>query len=278
MSYRIPANHEPRVSAPNTTMSTHFDAGQFDDLAPHYDELMRVVPYDDWAEYIYTLWTFAGHEPKRVLDCACGTGNVSLELAKRGLDVTGVDIAAGMIEVAQQKMVHEEQGLASNLRFYCEDLTTFDLGETFDSITCLYDSLNYIIEPAALQKAFARIAAHTEPNGVFVFDMNSDWAFKADLFTQYDRSPARDLHYDWKANYDPETHICTVAMEFQRRNETGQIETFYETHRERAYELDEVKQMLIDTGWLLEFAFDAYSLNPPHDQSERWYFVARKPE
>jgi SAM-dependent methyltransferase len=254
-----------------------FEAGQFADLAPYYDELMQLVPYDDWVEYVSTLWTFAGHDAKRVLDCACGTGNVSFKLAERGLEVMGVDLSAGMIDVAQRKLESTAKALIPRLRFRSEDLTDFDLGETFDSATCLYDSLNYILDPAALQAAFARIAAHVEPNGVFVFDLNSDYAFKADLFTQCDYSPGKALHYDWKADFDAATRICTVAMEFHRRKPAGGVETFYETHRERAYELAEVKQLLRETGWDLEFAFDAYSLNPPHDQSERWFFVARKP-
>jgi ubiquinone/menaquinone biosynthesis C-methylase UbiE len=247
---------------------------QFADLAPYYDELMRTVPYDDWAEYVMTLWTFAGHNPRRVLDAACGTGNVSFELAQRKLDVTGVDISHGMIEAAQQKLQQRPE-LQDRVRFIEADLTNFNLGEQFDSATCLYDSLNYILNPDDLRAAFTRIAAHMERGGVWVFDMNSDYAFRADLFTQSDRSRGKDLHYDWRASFNKETRVCEVAMEFQRHTPRG-TQTFYETHRERAYELPEVKTLLDETGWNLEFAFDAYSLNPPHAQSERWYFVARK--
>jgi hypothetical protein len=135
--------------------------------------------------------------------------------------------------------------------------------------------LNYILDPAQLQRAFARIAAHIETGGVWVFDMNSDYAFRADLFSQCDHSPGKELHYDWRAQFDKATRICEVSMEF-RRTRNGHTDTFYETHRERAYELPEIKTMLNETGWDLEWSFDAYSLNPPHAQSERWYFVARK--
>ena len=105
--------------------------------------------------------------------------------------------------------------------------------------------------------------------------MNSDWAFRADLFTQTDRTRGKNLHYDWHARYDPDTRVCEVSMEFERHGPGG-TERFYETHRERAYLLPEVRELLDGTGWELEFAFDAYTLNPPHAQSERWYFVARK--
>jgi len=247
---------------------------QFTVLAPHYDELMQVVPYDAWVEYVTLLWSLNEHQPKRVLDCACGTGNVTFELAKQGLDVTGVDLSAGMIAEAQSKAANIDTPLP--VRFFQGDLTNFDLGETFDSATCLYDSLNYILEPSALQAAFGRIAAHMQPGGVFVFDMNSEYALQADLFSQRSSIPGRRLHYDWKARYDKSARICSVEMHFSRRGEDGSIENFTETHQERAYSLVEVQAMLEATGWEVVRTYNSYTLNKPHDRSERWYFVARK--
>ena len=248
------------------------NASQFGPLAAHYDELMQVVPYDDWAEYVMTLFSFAEHEPRRTLDCACGTGNVSFELAQLGQEVVGVDISAEMIQVARDKAAREN---VSNPRFFVADLTDFDLLESFDSATCLYDSLNYILEPEKLQAAFSRIAAHVKTGGVFVFDMNSVFALTQDLFTQSSANPRRALHYDWHSRFDASTRICRVEMKFERHGENG-VETFHETHHERAYEMDDVKAMLTIAGWELLFTFDAYTLNPIHERSERWFFVARK--
>lgn len=254
---------------------------QFNALAPHYDELMQVVPYDDWAEFVMTLFAFAEHTPRRVLDCACGTGNVTFELARRGLETVGVDLSAEMIEAAQAKLPNAAAA-ASDVefpilpRFVQADLSDFDLGETFDSATCLYDSLNYILDAEKLQAAFGRIAAHIEPGGVFVFDMNSEYALMEDLFTQRNYDANKKLHYDWQARFDRDSHICTVEMRFERETESGTKETFFETHRERAYPRRDIEVMLNHTGWELLREFDAYTLNPPHARSERWYFVARR--
>lgn len=247
---------------------------QFGDLAPHYDELMDIVPYDFWAEYVMTLFHFVGHQPRRVLDCACGTGNVSFELAKHGLEVVGVDLSSEMIAQARAKAAGIHFDLA--VRFFQGDLAQFDLGETFDSVSCLYDSLNYILEPERLQAAFARIAAHLETDGVFVFDLNSVFAFEANLFTQTNRNPRRHLHYDWQAHFDSQLRLCTVEMRFERTLRDGTTQVFYERHRERAYTRQEIEAMLDATGWELLHTFDAYTLNRPHDRSERWFFVARK--
>jgi SAM-dependent methyltransferase len=245
---------------------------QFPELAPHYDELMHSVPYDAWAEYVELLWSIVGHKPRRVLDCACGTGNLTFEFARQGFYVAGVDLSAPMIEIARKKA--EDECLP--IRFEVADLGDFQLGETFDSATCLYDSLNYILDPAHLKRAFAAIAAHVEPNGVFVFDMNSDYALRSDLFSQTNRHTKRSLHYDWRASFDENTRICSVRMKFEQTRANGEVEVFHETHRERAYELPEVEAMLDETGWELESSFDAYTLNRVHGKSERWFLVVRR--
>ncbi len=245
---------------------------QFTALAPHYDELMQVVPYDAWVDYVLLLFSTVEHDAKKLLDCACGTGNVSFELAKCEIEVTGVDIAPDMIAVAREKAAN----LLGKTRFHCADLADFDLGEKFDSATCLYDSLNYILDPALLRASFERIHQHLNDGGVFVFDMNSDFALTSDLFTQSNLDPLKNLHYDWQATYDAATKITSVAMRFERREVDGGTRIFTETHRERAYELDEIHAMLRETGWDLLKTFDAYTLNLPHKESERWFFVARK--
>ncbi|MDQ3813490.1 MAG: class I SAM-dependent methyltransferase [Armatimonadota bacterium] len=249
-------------------------ATQFGVLATFYDELMDVVPYDAWVEYVMLLFSVVRHQPRRILDCACGTGNVTFKLAEQGLTATGVDLSLPMIRVAQAKAQARKPPLP--VRFFQADLSDFSLGETFDSATCLYDSLNYILDPAALQAAFDCIAQHVEPDGIFVFDMNSVHALTADLFTQRNRDPRRALHYDWQAHFDPATRICTVQMEFERTNRDESIERFHEVHRERAYALSEVEAMLQATGWQLLQTYDAYTLNRPHQGSERWFFVAQR--
>ena len=253
-------------------MNNGQSATQFTALAPHYDQLMQIVPYDAWADYVLLLFQIAEHDPIKLLDGACGTGNLSFELAKSGITVTGVDIAPAMIERARAKALES----ALPIRFFEADLTDFDLNEKFDCASCLYDSLNYILDPAALKNAFAGFARHVEKSGVLVFDMNTPLALTDDLFTQKSFDPRQSLQYDWRAAYDAETKITEVTMNFRLRDENGVETRFVETHRERAYEREEVAAMLEQTGWEILKIYDAYTINPPHQRSERWFWVARR--
>lgn len=249
------------------------DAGQFESLAPFYDELMSGVPYAQWVEYVQLLWSLHNCAPHSVLDAACGTGNVSFELAQRGYRVLGVDLSPEMIAIAQQKITSSLTD--GKVEFAVGDLTTLSLGRSFDAATCLYDSLNYILDPHDLALAFSQLRRHIKPGGLLVFDLNSDWAFRANLFTQTQRDPRQTLHYQWHADFDHHTRICRVEMSFEKRTSEGQTQTFRETHHERAYLLEEVLELLQQTDWNLLGAYDAYTLNRPHARSERWYFAVQ---
>ena len=238
---------------------------------------MSVVPYAQWVEYVQLLWSLHDFAPRHILDAACGTGNVSFELAQRGYQVLGVDLSPEMIAIARNKTVPDD--LPGTVEFAVADLTHLalkqDFDQDFDGATCLYDSLNYILDPQELALAFAGIKKSIRPGGLWVFDMNSDWAFRANLFTQTQRDPRKPLHYQWHANFDRQARICRVDMQFEKRNEHGERETFVETHRERAYLMEEVRELLQQTGWNLRATYDAYTLNRPHARSERWYFVVQ---
>jgi SAM-dependent methyltransferase len=246
---------------------------QFEDLAPYYDELMDVVPYEFWAEYVVTLFNFVGCHPQTLLDCACGTGNLSYELAKLGFQVTGIDLSQPMILEALKKAALIQAAFPT--QFFQGDLTSFNLERTFDAATCLYDSLNYILWINDLQKAFCCVRKHLKPGGIFIFDMNSEWAFEANLFTQRSTNPKKSLHYEWRSRFDQESRVCTVSMNFKKKSDSEGEVIFRETHQERAYSIQEVQSLIDVTGWQLLHVFDAYTLNRPHRRSERWFFVVK---
>ncbi|MEO6906787.1 MAG: class I SAM-dependent methyltransferase [Abditibacteriaceae bacterium] len=254
---------------------------QFTSLAPYYDELMAHVPYSAWVDYVLNICKRYKHAPKQILDCACGTGNVTYELAARGFDVMGVDYSEEMIEVAQHKNKIPPRFFSKSTfihspkpTFVQSDLCEMELNRQFDTITCLYDSLNYLTAPEMLRQAFTQINKHLQPGGLFIFDMNSPYAFETDMFTQSEHRPRQKLQYDWISHYDRQTRLCQVEMTYSRRNDDGEVAHFKEKHCERSYTMDEIRSSLQWGGLHLLETFDSYRLVPPHARSERWYFVA----
>ncbi len=97
--------------------------------------------------------------PRSVLDAGCGTGRVAIELYRRGIDVTGVDVDATMLEKARAK--------APELPWIAADLAAFDLGRTFD-VVVLAGNVMIFLAPGTEAAVMARVAAHVVPGGALV--------------------------------------------------------------------------------------------------------------
>jgi ubiquinone/menaquinone biosynthesis C-methylase UbiE len=246
---------------------------QFTEVSAYYDRLMSTVPYTMWVDYVELLLRIEDYHPQQILDCACGTGNVTFELARRGYAVDGTDLSRGMLDVAERK---GSQSGWRDVRFFHQDLRSLSLPREYDLAVCLYDSLNYITKPDELKSAFARVADCLLPRSLFIFDLNSELALEAELFTQNNLwRRDSDLIYDWKSRFDPITRLSQVEMYFKVRHADGSEREFHELHQERAYTLDEVRDLLAEAGWQTLRVYDAYTTNHPHAASERWFFVAR---
>jgi SAM-dependent methyltransferase len=249
-------------------------AAAFDAVAPYYEHLMSAVPYRFWVTYLQRLWKRHGHPHKRVLDLACGTGTLSRVLAAGGCLVTGVDIAPRMLEMAREKA--SEEGLA--IDFVCQDAAELSLpGASFDAVVSLFDSLNYILEPARLAEGFRRVAQHLAPGGSFIFDLNTEYALQEGMFDQSCSRRSEALHYRWRSRYDESTRICTISMNFSYDPGDGRRVTFKEVHRQRGYSKNEIQTFLADAGFDPVTLYDAYSTDPPTPKSDRIFYVAVKP-
>lgn len=246
----------------------------FTAVAPHYDALMRDVPYRSWVRYLHRLLDARKATPKRILDLACGTGNVSEILAEEGYEVVGVDLSEGMIDQARRKA--RKRSLP--VEYHVQDAARLELpGPAFDLCISLFDSLNYILDPDALASAISRVFAHLQPGGLFVFDVNSAFSLENGFFDQENMLSNERLRYVWRSAYDPESRLCTIAMRFFVRKPNGVDDEFRETHLQFAYREDELREMLQRAGFTEIEAYQAYTLNPVHPASDRIFFVARRP-
>lgn len=253
-------------------------ANQYGDVAAVYDTLMRGVPHGEWLSRIEKAARDRFKNPRSVLDIACGTGIVTLLLARRGYaPVVGVDLSADMVRIARTKALAARTEAEHAVRFEVQDAALLDLGpgQAFDLVVSLFDSLNYILEPERLQAAFRRIYAHTNPGGIFAFDVNSLYALSHDLFSQ--TNLYGPVQHVWNAYWDRETRICRVEMEFSvRDSETGHMRHFTETHIQRAYTVPELTEWLQQAGFIHIECFGNYGLRPPTAKSDRLLFVCER--
>lgn len=245
---------------------------QFTEIAEAYDALMANVPYRRWVDYVQKLLKRLRASPHSVLDVACGTGNVTFALAERGYQVTGVDLSEPMLAVARDKA--RRKGVS--IPFLRRDMRSLDFKCEYDLAVCLYDSLNYLLTIEDVRSAFTSVQRALRPGGLYIFDVNTIYALRANLFTQSNLDPAAQVQYDWRSRYSDDTRICEVVMDFWVRQNTT-TKHFTEVHYERGYFLRELVDALTAAGLRTVAVYEAYTLRPPRFQSDRVYFIARKP-
>lgn len=235
---------------------------------------MWTVPHGLWLSRIEKAVRERDRSPRSALDVACGTGMATELLARRGYaPVVGVDLSESMVRVARTKAGAKKLDIA----YLAQDAAELDLpGHQFDLILSLFDSLNYIVDPERLARAFQRIARHAAPGAIFAFDMNSVFALSTNMFTQDDEQGP--VKHSWTAHWDPQTRLCRVEMDFWVRDQhSGETRHFTETHLQRAYELADVKAMLDAAGFIKTEVFGNYGPKSPNASSDRWLFVTEKP-
>jgi SAM-dependent methyltransferase len=273
-----PSPHSPEdalVTAPPDTLP---EAHQYGEVAGIYDTLMDGVPHDLWLTRIEKAVRLRGKRPRSVLDCACGTGLVTELLWLRGYrPVVGFDLSEAMINVARTKSLAlaKAANRMDGPTYHVQNAAHLELNSDFDLVVSLFDSLNYILDPEDLQRAFVRLYAHTAPGGMLAFDMNSLYALSHDLFTQTQAwGPVR---HDWHAHWDRETRLCRVEMDFWVRQPNSETNRhFHETHIQRAYTVPEVRDRLHRAGYQNVECFGNYGERAPGPRSDRLLFVAEK--
>ncbi|MCL2353770.1 MAG: class I SAM-dependent methyltransferase [Defluviitaleaceae bacterium] len=236
-----------------------------------YDALID-APYEMWANHIERLWKRFDAKPTLVLDLACGTGNMSAILSTRGYDMIGVDISEDMLGVAKQKSPH--------ILFLNQDMREFELYGTVDAIICICDSINYILEDEELVDVFKLVKNYLNPNGLFVFDINTLHKYKNVLadnnFSDVDEKSA----YIWENFYDELECINEYQATFFIEDENGKYARHEEVHTQRAYSFEEIEEALKQAGLTYLGKFDEpfeddEDLKPPKKESERVFFVAK---
>lgn len=244
--------------------------GAYQNLAVSYDRLTNDVDYKATVAFYWELLEREKLQPRTAVDLACGTGSVTVLLAEKGLQVTGVDMSPDMLCVAAQKA----DELENRPLFVCQLLQQLHLPRGVDLAVCALDSLDYIIDPADCQEAIRRVFKALNPGGCFIFDVNTPEKLRA-MDGQVFLDEDDDVYCVWRGEFDEKTNICTYAMDlFQRDGEIWQRS--YEEHREYAYAASQLVGYLKAAGFTGIEVFGDRMISAPEPGEQRIYLKARK--
>ena len=240
----------------------------YEALAASYDGLTRDIPYEKYLRFFKTLLRRYGVKAATVLDLACGTGSLTRLLAQRGYDMIGADASPEMLMQAMQNTMDcSPRPLLINQRM--EEL---DLYGNVDACLCCLDSVNYVTEPDDLAEAFRRVHLFLNPNGLFVFDINTPAKFSRIDGESYVREDD-GVFCVWQAAV--EDGLC--AYQFDIFEQDGDSwSRAQETHEERVYEPQQLVRMLEEAGFTEIKTYGDQSFAPVKGGEDRIYFTARK--
>lgn len=246
--------------------------GQYEALASFYDGLNPDVDYEKWGELLHlAIQKYGRKDTSLVLDLACGTGSISVELAKKGYEVIGVDLSAEMLMKAQQKAYENEQSIL----FLNQNMTELDLYGTVDAVVCCLDSINYLTDPRELEKTFALVNNFMNDGGLFIFDVNTPHKFKNVYGDRAYILEDEGVLCAWQNDFDKEKGLCTFELSFFVENEDGSYERLDETQTEKVYEYSELISYLEKASFEIIGVYSDLSGEKASDTDDRWHFICR---
>ncbi|BCN32143.1 class I SAM-dependent DNA methyltransferase [Anaeromicropila herbilytica] len=250
-------------------------------FAQVYDTFMDNIPYDKWSEYLIQLLSKYEVSEGLVLDLGCGTGSITERLFKKGYDMIGIDNSEEMLAIALEKLSESlseeelEEG-RRNILYLLQDMREFELYGTVKAVVSICDSMNYILSEEDLIKVFGLVNNYLDTNGVFIFDMNTEYKYEKILADNTIAENREDTSFIWDNYYDVEEKLNEYDLTIYVKEEEDLFRRFDETHYQRAYSLDTIKRLIEEAGMEFVTAYDAFTNEEPKETSERIYIVARE--
>jgi SAM-dependent methyltransferase len=265
------------------------DMQPYTGFASVYDMFMDNVPYDEWADYVRQLLSKFRIEKGLLLELGCGTGSMTRRMSLKGFDMIGIDYSEEMLQIARDKSCESED----NILYLCQDMREFELYGTVAAVISVCDSINYILTEEELLKVFRLVNNYLDPNGLFIFDYDTQYAYSEVLGDNTIAENREEGSFIWENIWYEdelvnEVNLSLFIPELNPEEETdgaerhhpdqnpGLYRKYEETHYRKAFPLATIQKLIEKAGMEFIAVYDALTERKPKADSERVYFVARE--
>ncbi len=238
-------------------------------LAEIYDDYMQHVDYPKWADFILDAYKkYTGKSPDKILELACGTGNIACELVKLGYNVTAEDLNEQMLKIANSKPNAPQLRLANMLDASDENI--------FDLALLIFDSLNYLQSTEEISRLLTTVHSRVTPNGIFIFDI----------------STLKNCHENFDGLLDYQKIAENFMVQESLLQEDTQITKFdvfkkngylydlhHEIHKQKIYPVETLLYLIEKSPWTLLGIYSNWKLLTDSQKAEaedRLFFVLQK--
>lgn len=238
------------------------------EFAHWYDKMMHTVDYDRWTAYIEQI--LKENCCHSVFECGCGTGNISLNLARHGYSVFASDISEDMLMETRNKM------MKAGLRFpiVLQDMQSIQIHKQIDAIVSACDGVNYLVDGP--EHFFSTAYKALKPGGILLFDISSEYKLSKTLNSISFSDIGDDWAYICDCEYNNDSSLLNMDLTcFVKQNSF--YKRFEENHYLRAYSTDDIKKMLLANSFREIRFYDCFTFDAPSESSERIQVIAKKP-
>lgn len=242
-------------------------------FASVYDRLMCDVPYQEWAAFYRAILSGMGiSDNSAVVECACGTGSLTIPLA-RHYRMTGVDNAQDMLSRAADKA----RQAGCDIRLVNQDMRNLALHRPADAVLCTCDGLNYLTGAEDAPRLFASVYRALRPGGAFVFDVSTLYKLRHTLGNGVRTQVDSDISFIWHSRWSDAERLSRMEVTVFARRADGTYDRIEECQIQRAYTRDEIALLLTASGFeQVTFRGDLHH-NAPRDNEPRLHVAARRP-
>jgi ubiquinone/menaquinone biosynthesis C-methylase UbiE len=245
----------------------------YQDFAEIYDRLMDNVNYNSWADYYVRLLSIYGVREGKVCECACGTGSLTIPLYRAGFQMTGVDLSREMLWQAAQKA--RKQGIA--IPFVQQDMKALNLHRPMDAVIATCDGVNYLLNDEEL-RSFLRAAWRAiRPGGALIFDVSTPHKLRDQLCSGLICEDLEQVTYFWQNIWNPRSRTVEMTLCFFVREQDGRYRRMEENQTQKAWEAQELKNMMLACGYRGVCMYGDGNLNPARETDLRWHICATRP-
>lgn len=226
-----------------SSMRTEPAVAAYEAMAPFYDRYTASYDYERWLANIERIAQDLGLRGRRLLDVACGTGKSFEPMLARGYEVVACDLSPAMVTLARERFGEDAEVFVADMR----DLPDYG---AFDVLTCLDDSLNYLLDEDELRAAFRGFARSLSPSGLAVFDLNSLATYRG-FFARDAVAEDRDTLFCWRGEAGPHAAPGSVASSVVEIFSTSDGESWRRTssrHVQRHHPPTVVRKALAASG------------------------------
>ena len=241
-------------------------------FAEVYDKFMDNIDYPMWCHYLCELLKDNGVETGTLVELGCGTGNVTMGLAKEGYNIIGTDISPEMLGIAFEKLTDE---VRNNILYVAMDMRELELPCQVAAAVSICDSINYITEYDDLVTVIKGVKKYLAPEGVFIFDLKTVKYFRSigDNVIAEDRD---ECSFIWDNYFDESDNINEYQLSLFIKGDDGRYDKFVEEHYQQGYLIEEIKEAVKEAGMNIVSLYRAFSHENASEDDDRIYVVLKK--